>query len=133
VSVTTTGTHTLEFWSTDVAGNVETHKTASFTVTDAVVTPPTNGNGHTVKVKIPKEHTRGHVATLTNKVTGEKFTAVIGKDRIATFTNVPAGSYKLTVKTKHGTKMIRTVVVMAPQVDTHDDDDSHDALSIPRD
>jgi len=132
VSVTATGTHTLEFWSTDVAGNAETHKTVSFTVTDAVVTPPTTGTGHTVKVKIPKVHTRGHVATLTNNLTGEKFTAWVGKDRIATFKNVPAGSYKITVMTKHGTKIIRTVVVKAPVV-TPDDDDADDSHNLPRD
>ncbi len=130
VSVTTTGTHTLEFWSTDVAGNTEARNTTSFTVTAAVVTPPTTGNGHTVKVKIPKIHIRGHVATLTNKVTGNKFTAVIGKNRIATFTDVPAGSYKLTVQTKRGTKVIRTVTVKAPVVDRDDDDhDNHDDVS----
>jgi len=135
VSVTTTGTHTLEFWSTDKAGNVEAHKTASFTVTDAVVvTPP--GNGHTVKVKVPKVHTRGNLATLTSPTTGAAFTTTIGKRGIAIFKNVPAGSYKLTVKTKKGTKTIRTVIVRDPQVDTdddHDDDDTATELNIPRD
>ena len=44
VSVTTTGTHTLEFWSVDVAGNIETpHKTATFTVTDPTAVPPVVG------------------------------------------------------------------------------------------
>lgn len=33
VSVSTIGTHTVEFWSVDVAGNIETHKFANFTVT----------------------------------------------------------------------------------------------------
>ena len=37
VNVTTLGAHTLEFWSADVAGNVELHKTAAFTVTAPVV------------------------------------------------------------------------------------------------
>ena len=36
VTVSTLGSHTLEFWSVDVAGNAETpHQTASFTVTDS--------------------------------------------------------------------------------------------------
>lgn len=122
ISVTATGTHTLEFWSVDVAGNTETHKSASFSVTAAVVAP-LPGKGHTVKVKIPKEHSRGHVATLTNKSTGAKFTAAIGKKGVTVFTNVPAGSYKLTVKGKHGTKTIRTVVVKDPKVSDDDDDD----------
>jgi len=33
IAVSALGAHTLEFWSVDVAGNVETHKTATFTVT----------------------------------------------------------------------------------------------------
>jgi hypothetical protein len=44
ISVTTVGSYTLEFWSVDVAGNVETpHKSAAFSVTTAPVpdlTPP---------------------------------------------------------------------------------------------
>ena len=37
VTVSTAGSHTLEFWSVDVAGNVETpHTTVSFTVTDSI-------------------------------------------------------------------------------------------------
>ena len=131
-SVTTTGTHTLEFWSVDVAGNTEVRKSASFTVTAAVATPPA-GTGHTVKIRIPKKHAHGHVATLTNQVTGEKFTAVIGKKGVTVFTNVPEGKYKLTVKTKKGIKTIRTVVVKAPQVDTDDDDDDDDHRNITRD
>jgi len=108
-SVTTTGTHTIEFWSVDVAGNAETYKTATFTVTDPVA--PTTGKGHTVKVRIPKEHVRGHVATLTDLATGAKFTAAIGERGVAVFTDVPTGRYKLTIKGKHGNKTIRTVVV----------------------
>jgi hypothetical protein len=44
VSATAVGSYTLEFWSVDVAGNIETpHKTAAFTVTAPVpdLTPPT--------------------------------------------------------------------------------------------
>ena len=33
IAVSTVGSHTIEFWSTDVAGNAETHTTASFTIT----------------------------------------------------------------------------------------------------
>ena len=44
VTVSTLGAHTLEFWSVDVAGNVETpHKIASFTVTDSIA-PTTTSN-----------------------------------------------------------------------------------------
>jgi len=45
VSVSAVGSHTLEFWSVDVAGNIETpHKTAAFSITAPPVldtTPPT--------------------------------------------------------------------------------------------
>ena len=40
VSLGAVGSHTLEFWSVDGAGNIEAHKTASFAIT-APVTPPT--------------------------------------------------------------------------------------------
>ncbi len=138
VSVTTTGTHTLEFWSVDKAGNIETPKTAGFTVTDAVVVPPVAGV-YTVKTRVSKEHTRGRIATLTNKITGEKFTAVVGKSGAVVFTKVPAGTYKLSVATKRGVKTYRSIKVKAPSTkihdhdDDHDDDDSHDSRSIPRD
>ena len=32
ISVTALGAHTVEFWSVDVAGNIELHKTAAFTI-----------------------------------------------------------------------------------------------------
>jgi hypothetical protein len=43
INVSGTGSHTIEFWSVDVKGNVETHKTASFTIIVPVpdTTPPT--------------------------------------------------------------------------------------------
>ena len=40
VSTNTLGSHTLEFWSVDVAGNVEAHKSAAFTVTSPPPPPP---------------------------------------------------------------------------------------------
>jgi len=40
INVSTLGSHTIEFWSVDVAGNIETHKTASFTIT----APAQNGD-----------------------------------------------------------------------------------------
>lgn len=40
VSVITPGTHTLEFFTTDVAGNAETPKSVTFTVTPQVTEPP---------------------------------------------------------------------------------------------
>jgi len=39
VSLTATGTYTLEFWSVDAAGNVEDANTVSFTITAPVVVP----------------------------------------------------------------------------------------------
>ena len=38
IAVSTLGAHTISFWSVDVAGNIETPKTASFTIT--AITPP---------------------------------------------------------------------------------------------
>jgi hypothetical protein len=36
INVGTVGSHTIEFWSTDAAGNAEAHKTASFVITAPV-------------------------------------------------------------------------------------------------
>jgi len=41
VNVSVVGNHTLEFWSVDVAGNVEAHNSVSFTVTAPLPTPDT--------------------------------------------------------------------------------------------
>jgi len=121
VNVTAVGSHTIEFWSVDVAGNVETHKTANFSIT-APAPAPTTGT-YTVRLRIPTGNTRGRVATLTNNATGAKFTAVVGKMGSVIFTKVPAGSYRLTVNMKSGVKFIRTVKVSAPDADGDDDDD----------
>ena len=131
ISVTALGAHTLEFWSVDVAGNVEARNTASFTVT---APPVPSTDLYTVKTHVPSRHTLGRVATLTNKVTGETYTAVVGKRGVVTFTDVPAGTYKLSVATRNGTKTLRTIKVpMRRNVhDNHDnrhdrnDRDNHD-------
>jgi len=45
VGVSGSGSHTLEFWSVDWAGNVETpHKSVTFTITMPDSTPPTTGS-----------------------------------------------------------------------------------------
>ncbi len=121
VNVTAVGSHTIEFWSVDVAGNIETHKTASFSIT-APVPVPTPGT-YTVRLRITPNNTRGRVATLTNTVTGAKFTAIVGKFGNVVFAKIPAGSYKLTVTMKTGVKFIRNVTVSAPDTDDDDDDD----------
>ena len=54
VTVSTLGSHTLEFWSVDVAGNVETpHKTASFTVAADLTAPTTVDNAKGVYGRSP--------------------------------------------------------------------------------
>ena len=39
VNVTSLGSHTLDFWSVDVAGNIETARTVTFVINDVVVPP----------------------------------------------------------------------------------------------
>ncbi|MHB8705315.1 MAG: OmpL47-type beta-barrel domain-containing protein, partial [Coriobacteriia bacterium] len=121
VSVTALGSHTIEFWSVDVAGNAETHKTVSFTITAPAPAPV--GDTYTVRVRVSSD-SRGRIATLTDKVTGDTFTAVVGRKGYAVFTNVPAGTYSLSVSTKRGVRVIRTITVSAPDADDDDDDDS---------
>ena len=95
VTVTTLGSHTLEFWSVDVAGNIESHKTASFTVT-APVPDPTGL--YTVRTHVFGEHAAGRIATLTNTATGDTYTARIGTHGIVTFTDIPEGTYNLSIR-----------------------------------
>ena len=54
IAVNTVGAHTIEFWSVDVAGNIETHKTASFTVTAPV--PPTASTTTTTTITIGSKY-----------------------------------------------------------------------------
>ena len=115
INVTTVGSHTLEFWSVDVAGNIEAHKTASFTVTAPVPVPT---GVYTVRTRISGEHVAGRVATLTNTTTGATFTARVGRNRIVTFANVPAGKYTLTVR---GSRT-RVITVPLAQSDSGSED-----------
>jgi F0F1-type ATP synthase epsilon subunit len=46
VTVSAPGSHTLSFWSIDAAGNVETAKSASFTITSPVVPPVVKDTEH---------------------------------------------------------------------------------------
>lgn len=130
VDVSTVGTHTVEFWSADVAGNVEARTTATFAVTAAAPVPTTDV--YTVTTHVMRHNTRGHIATLTNKVTGATFTAVVGEHGAVVFSDVPAGTYRLSVATDHGTKTLRTIKVHASKCDSHgddhgDSDDHHDS------
>ena len=122
VSIASVGTHTVEFWSVDVAGNVEAHKTASFTITAAPPVPTTDL--YTVTYHVSSEDTRGRLATLTNQVTGQTFTAAIGRDGSVTFTDVRAGTYTLSVVGNHSDDHALTVTVLAPNSHHHGSDDS---------
>jgi hypothetical protein len=111
VSTNTLGSHTLEFWSVDTSGNVETHKTAGFSITAPVVVPPVTAHNVKVHVRVAKGHTKGLTAILTNSTTGARFTARINKRGDASFTGVPSGTYRLTVKGKGVRFSARTIVV----------------------
>ncbi len=119
ISVSTAGSHTIEFWSVDVAGNAETHKTASFTITTPAPAPVTDT--YTVRLHVGGSATRGRTAVLTN-TTGTRFTAVVGRGGTAVFHSVPAGTYRLSVVYSTSERYVRTVVVRAPR----GDDDSRE-------
>ncbi len=55
INVATVGSHTIEFWSVDVAGNAETHKTASFTITAPVPVDPSGLTSTTVTLRASYE------------------------------------------------------------------------------
>ena len=119
INVTALGAHTITFWSVDVAGNVETHKTASFTITAPVPIPV---GVYTVTAHVYfGEHSYGRTATLTNTVTGAQYTATIGRNGLVTFTNVAEGTYTLTAGSNSRT--ISTIRVPQSQ---HDHSDTQD-------
>ena len=60
IAVSTVGTHTVSFWSVDKAGNIESAKTATFTVTPAVVIPPVESGTTTTTISIHASHGQGH-------------------------------------------------------------------------
>jgi hypothetical protein len=121
ILVTTLGAHTIEFWSVDVAGNIEAHHTASFTITAAPAPVPSPG-AFTVRLRVSGDHNNGRTATLTSTTTGATFTGVIGREGAVTFVDVPAGTYTLSVATSDGVRTVRTVTVGASH---HDSEGSH--------
>jgi len=111
--VTAPGSHTLVFWSVDTAGNIEARKSATFTITVPAPLPvpdPTVG-GTTVKTRISGRDTFGATATLTNRVTGDQFTAVVGYRGVVVFNNVTPGTYRLSVATESGSEYIKRIRV----------------------
>ena len=117
VSSSAVGDHTLSFWSTDVAGNIEAAHLISFSITapDPVVPPvvdptpapdpdPTPAPDPSVlgRVTIHVVATNGHVlksarVTLVNTVTGAKFTLKTNVHGNANFAHIPYGTYSVTV------------------------------------
>jgi hypothetical protein len=114
VTTSVIGAHTLEFWSTDVAGNIETpHKTAAFQVT---APQPPSQTGYTVRVRISLgEHGSRAVHAVLAGATGTQYVGTIGRNGVVTFTNVPAGVYTLSVTGRHPRFKSRTITVGAQQ------------------
>lgn len=91
VSTSVLGTHTLEFWSVDASANIETpHNFANFTVTAA----PALRN-YVYKFNLKKKSYKGLKAVLVNNITHVKTTVTVSKKGVATFKNMPVGTYKL--------------------------------------
>jgi hypothetical protein len=84
ILVSTLGTHTVEFWSVDVAGNTEAHKTATFSVTAPIpvdTTPPATASDaqanyvSSATIKFTATDTGSGVATTYYKIDGGAQTA----------------------------------------------------------
>ena len=110
-SITTTGTHTLEFWSVDVAGNIEPRNSATFDVTDATTPPVVKTRTVHVHVNLRHTHAKDLTATLTDKATGATFTSTVDRRGNMTFKNVPNGMYRLTISGSRFDFAARTVYV----------------------
>lgn len=92
ISTSVLGAHTIEFWSVDASGNIETpHNFASFTVT-----PAPSLFTYTCKFNLKKKVYKKLKAVMTNLATHQKYIVAVNKKGVATFVNLPAGTYKLT-------------------------------------
>ena len=110
------GTHAIEFWSVDGAGNVESpHGAATFLVTSAPAQ-----TGYTVRVRISLDDHRTTStlrAVLTNRATGVQYVGTLDARGVATFTGVPAGLYTFTVTGRRDSSRARIISVGLPHGD----------------
>lgn len=105
ISVSTLGSHSIEFWSVDVAGNTEAHKTASFTVTAPV---PPKGSDSALTIKAP----RRVKVRQTLKLSGALIPGN-GDESVQLFVQLP-GSSEWVLLSDLDTRSVS---------DSHDDDD----------
>lgn len=92
VLVSTAGSHTLEFWSEDVAGNVETHHFASFTVQPlppATVFVPVAGSSRYETAVKASERTFADGAACVVIATGANWPDALGGAALAAAENGP--------------------------------------------
>jgi hypothetical protein len=93
-------------------------------IPDPTPTPAPTGYSVRVRVEIDHGHSRNLTAVLTDMVTGAQFTAKLGHEGGATFVDVPAGTYTLSVVGgDHIEFHSRTVVVGAPALEHEHYDD----------
>ena len=110
-SITTTGTHTIEFWSVDASNNVEMpHNTAAFTV---VANPAPVMCKFSYKFNLKKKVYKKLKAVLKSNATGRTYTVTVSKKGAASWKQVlPAGKYRLsTTGNKKFKFKARTVTV----------------------
>ncbi|HSK47351.1 MAG TPA: hypothetical protein VLA05_05010 [Coriobacteriia bacterium] len=115
------GSHTLQFWSVDKAGNIEAAKTANFTVTAPVPEPPSSGlTTSTVSIKSSNWRiSRNRSATLSGELTPAS-----GGEVVALYVMKPGSNEWQLLSTRN------TNLLNDRDDDEYDDDDDEREYSI---
>ena len=107
------------------SGGPSAYAAATIVYTVPVVVP--NPTGYPVKLHLDvnQRYNSRLTAVLTDQVTGAKFTAKPDSDGDVSFSNVPVGTYTLTVTGSRRVRFhARTIVVSAPGTPRSDDHDN---------
>lgn len=103
VTVMTDGTHTVEFYATDLAGNSESIKSEGFTLGDATPIVVFSENGMTypdgnVTINFTTPFTSSSITKLEYSLDGGSYTAIDATNTSVTFSGLSNGTHHLTVR-----------------------------------
>jgi hypothetical protein len=134
IATSAIGSHTIEFWSVDVAGNTEAHKSASFAITAPPVPnpDPSGVDTSTLTIRANDDSVRlGRGISLSGSLAPS-----VGGDQVAVYVRLPrstqwvlASSVLTQVRTYSGSDSDERDSRYATAYDLDDDDDRVEAPS----